>query len=116
MFQQNKIGCLNIYSLDGCYYSQSLEELLNSNKIKYNLNRVNLENKSKIKEKNKMSTFPQVFLNSKNVDYKVGGFDDVNYILDEIKTKNNLDLIIKNVNFKTNLDKKRSIRLINLLI
>jgi|TARA_B100001093_G_scaffold204804_2_gene196892 glutaredoxin len=110
------MDCLNIYSLDGCYYSQSLEELLNSNKIKYNLNRVNLENKSKIKEKNKMSTFPQVFLNSKNVDYKVGGFDDVNYILDEIKTKNNLDLIIKNVNFKTNLDKKRSIRLINLLI
>tara|TARA_Y100000813_G_C24022680_1_gene285914 strand:+ start:388 stop:720 length:333 start_codon:yes stop_codon:yes gene_type:complete len=110
------MDCLNIYSLDGCYYSQSLEELLNSNKIKYNLNRVNLENKSKIKEKNKMSTFPQVFLNSKNVDYKVGGFDDVNYILNEIKTKNNLDLIIKNVNFKTNLDKKRSIRLINLLI
>ena len=110
------MDCLNIYSLDGCYYSQSLEELLNSNKIKYNLNRVNLENKSKIKEKNKMSTFPQVFLNSKNVNYKVGGFDDVNYILDEIKTKNNLDLIIKNVNFKTNLDKKRSIRLINLLI
>jgi glutaredoxin len=110
------MDCLNIYSLDGCYYSQSLEELLNSNKIKYNLNRVNLENKSKIKEKNKMSTFPQVFLNSKNVDYKVGGFDDVNYILNEIKTKNNLNLIIKNVNFKTNLDKKRSIRLINLLI
>ena len=110
------MDCLNIYSLDGCYYSQSLEELLNSNKIKYNLNRVNLENKSKIKEKNKMSTFPQVFLNSKNVDYKVGGFDDVNYILDEIKTKNNLDLIINNIKFKTNLDKKRSIRLINLLI
>tara|TARA_E500000178_G_C16365563_1_gene463708 strand:+ start:142 stop:474 length:333 start_codon:yes stop_codon:yes gene_type:complete len=110
------MDCLNIYSLDGCYYSQSLEELLNSNKIKYNLNRVNLENKSKIKEKNKMSTFPQVFLNSKNVNYKVGGFDDVNYILNEIKTKNNLNLIIKNVNFKTNLDKKRSIRLINLLI
>ena len=110
------MDCLNIYSLDGCYYSQSLEELLNSNKIKYNLNRVNLENKSKIKEKNKMGTFPQVFLNSKNVDYKVGGFDDVNYILNEIKTKNNLNLIIKNVNLKTNLDKKRSIRLINLLI
>jgi len=110
------MDCLNIYSLDGCYYSQSLEELLNSNKIKYNLNRVNLENKSKIKEKNKMSTFPQVFLNSKNVNYKVGGFDDVNYILNEIKTKNNLNLIIKNINFKTNLDKKRSIRLINLLI
>ena len=110
------MDCLNIYSLDGCYYSQSLEELLNSNKIKYNLNRVNLENKSKIKEKNKMSTFPQVFLNSKNVNYKVGGFDDVNYILNEIKTKNNLNLIIKNINFKNNLDKKRSIRLINLLI
>ena len=110
------MDCLNIYSLDGCYYSQSLEELLNNKKIKYNINRVNLKNKIKIKEKNKMSTFPQVFLNSKNVNYKVGGFDDVNYILDEIKTKNNLDLIINNVKFKTNLDKKRSIRLINLLL
>ena len=110
------MDCLNIYSLDGCYYSQSLEELLNNKKIKYNINRVNLKNKIKIKEKNKMSTFPQVFLNSKNVNYKVGGFDDVNYILDEINTKNNLDLIINNVKFKTNLDKKRSIRLINLLI
>ena len=37
------MDCLNIYSLDGCYYSQSLEELLNNKKIKYNLNRVNLE-------------------------------------------------------------------------
>ena len=107
---------LIIYSLEGCYYSQSLEELLNNKKINYNLNRVNLENKSKIKEKNKMSTFPQVFLNSKNINYKVGGFNDVNYILDEIKTKNNLDLIINNVEFKTNLDRNRSIRLINLLI
>ena len=30
------MDCLNIYSLDGCYYSQSLEELLNNKKIKYN--------------------------------------------------------------------------------
>ena len=110
------MDCLNVYSLKGCIYSHSLEQLLNNNKIKYNLNKVNLENKSKVKEKNKMSTFPQVFLNSKNVNYKVGGFDDVNYILNEINTKNNLDLVIKNINFKTNLDKKRSIRLINLLI
>ena len=63
-----------------------------------------------------MNTFPQVFLNSKNNNYKVGGYDDVNYILNEIKTKKNLDLIIKNINFRTNLDKKRSIRLINLLL
>ena len=107
---------LDIYSLDGCYYSQSLEELLNNKKIKYNLNRVSLENKSKIKDKNKMSTFPQVFLNSKNVDYKVGGFDNISYILDEINNKKNLDLIINNIKFRTNLDKKRSLRLINLLL
>ena len=107
---------LDIYSLDGCYYSQSLEELLNNKKIKYNLNRVSLENKSKIKDKNKMSTFPQVFLNSKNVNYKVGGFDNISYILDEINNKKNLDLIINNIKFRTNLDKKRSLRLINLLL
>jgi|TARA_B100000161_G_C33384955_1_gene339524 glutaredoxin len=107
---------LDIYSLDGCYYSQSLEELLNNKKIKYNLNRVNLENKSKIKEKNKMSTFPQVFLRSKNINYKVGGFDNISYILDEINNKKNLDLIINNIKFRTNLDKKRSLRLINLLL
>lgn len=107
---------IEVYSLDGCYYSQSLENLLNSKKIKFNLNRVNFDNKDKIKEKNNMNTFPQVFLNSKNNNYKVGGYDDINYILNEIKTKKNLDLIIKNINFRTNLDKKRSIRLINLLL
>ena len=110
------MDCLNIYSLDGCYYSQSLEELLNNKKIKYNINRVNLKNKIKIKEKNKMSTFPQVFLRSKNINYKVGGFDNISYILDEINNKKNLDLIINNIKFRTNLDKKRSLRLINLLL
>jgi glutaredoxin len=107
---------IDVYSLDGCYYSKSVEELLNNKKIKFNLNRVNFENKDKIKGKNNMSTFPQVFLNSKNNNYKVGGYDDVIYILEEIEKKNNLDLIIKNINFRTNLDKKRSIRLINLLL
>jgi len=110
------MDCLDVYSLEGCYYSKSLEELLNNKKIKFNLNRVNFENKSKIKEKNKMNTFPQVFLNSKNKVYKVGGFDDIDYILNEMKTKQNLDLIIDNIKFKTNLDKKKSIRLINLLL
>tara|TARA_B100001248_G_C27326676_1_gene429362 strand:- start:310 stop:642 length:333 start_codon:yes stop_codon:yes gene_type:complete len=107
---------IEVYSLDGCYYSQILEDLLNSKKIKFNLNKVNFDNKDKIKEKNNMNTFPQVFLNSKNNNYKVGGYDDINYILNEIKTKKNLDLIIKNINFRTNLDKKRTIRLINLLL
>jgi glutaredoxin len=110
------MDCLDVYSLEGCYYSKSLEELLNNEKIKFNLNRVNLKNKSKVKEENKMNTFPQVFLNSKNTNYKVGGYDDVNYIINEIKTKNNLDLVINNIKYKTNLDKKRSIRLINLLL
>ena len=107
---------LDVYSLEGCYYSKNLENLLNSKKIKFNLNKVNLENKSEVKEKNKMNTFPQVFLNSKKKVYKVGGFDDVDYILNEMKTKKNVDLIINNIKFKTNLDKKRSIRLINLLL
>lgn len=107
---------LDIYSLDGCYYSKSLEDLLNNKKIKYNLNRVNLENKSRVKDLNKMYTFPQVFLKSKNINYKIGGFNDIDYILNEINNKKNLDVIIENIKFKTNLDKSRSIRLINLLI
>lgn len=107
---------LDVYSLDGCYYSQSLEELLNNKKIKFNLKKVNLEDKGKIKDKNQMSTFPQVFLYSKDKKYKVGGYDNVSYILNEIKSRKQLDLIIKNINFKTNLDKKRSIKLINLLL
>ena len=77
---------------------------------------MDIKTRDKIKEKNNMNTFPQVFLNSKNNNYKVGGYDDINYILNEIKTKKNLDLIIKNIIFRTNLDKKRSIRLINLLL
>ena len=106
---------LNIYLLDDCYYSKSLKELLNSKKINFKLNKVNYENKDRIKEKNKMSTFPQVFLNSKEINYKVGGFNDFSYILNEIETKKNLDLIIDNIKFKTNLDKSKSIRLIYLI-
>lgn len=107
---------LNIYSLVGCLHSKNLEDLLNSKKINFKLNKVSQENKDRIKEKNNMRTFPQVFLNSKEINYKVGGFNDLSYILNEIETKKNLVLIIDNVKYKTNLDKNRSIRLINLLI
>ena len=82
------------YILENCYYSAEAENLIKKNFKKYKFIRVpnKEEIKNEIKKKNKMNTFPQIFINySKSEQLLLGGHDDlVKYlqIQNEINKKN----------------------------
>lgn len=84
------------YLLDNCYYSQEAFHLLKNNHIPFQYIQVPQDEKikSKFKKKNKMNTFPQLFLNTN----KIGGYDDlIKYfeIIDQIKVKKlNKDVLL----------------------
>ena len=68
------------YILDNCYYSTEAEKIIKQYFKKHKLIRVpNKEDiKNEIKKKNKMNTFPQIFINySKNEQLLLGGHDDL---------------------------------------
>ena len=72
---------LEVYSLDGCYYSQNAEKIIKENKLKANIIKVPNDTKIKkeINKKNKMNTYPQIFIifDDKN-KFKIGGCDELN--------------------------------------
>jgi len=74
---------LLIYSLIGCPFSMKSEKLLKA----YNptIYKVDQTEKDEYKQKNGMSTFPQIFLvdDSKN-KIKIGGYDDTKKLLSNI--------------------------------
>jgi len=79
---------ITAYILQDCYYSSMAENLLKKNKLKFSKISVPQDEtiKNKIKKKNKMDTFPQIFYQEtkRSKICKIGGYDDLtNYI--EIK-------------------------------
>jgi len=110
---------LKLFSLEGCYYSQSAEELLNNNNVKYSLQRVKQTEKQSIKDINKMDTFPQVFLETSNNKIKIGGYSELNNICNIVNNKDNLDDTVNNISKKLDSfqdDRKNVLRLINILL
>lgn len=110
---------LKLFSLEGCYYSESAEELLNSNNVKYSLQKVKQADKQSIKDMNEMNTFPQVFLETSDNKLKIGGYSELNNICNIVNNRGNLDDTIYSVSknldtFKD--DKKNVLRLINILL
>ena len=82
---------LRVYSLIGCPHSSNTERILKrlcGNSEKININKISYDDKDKIKKQNKMSTFPQIFLdvisddNSETI--KVGGNSDLETIISAI--------------------------------
>tara|TARA_B100000902_G_C27252759_1_gene886186 strand:+ start:282 stop:626 length:345 start_codon:yes stop_codon:yes gene_type:complete len=108
---------LKVFSLEGCYFSQSAEELLKNNNIDYSLKKVTQNEKQAIKDINKMDTFPQVFLETSNKDIKVGGFTELKNLNELVNKKDNFDNIYDEVSNKVefNNNKKNILRLINIL-
>ena len=105
---------IQIYSLEGCPYSMKAEELLN----KYNnieVIKVKRIDKEKIKQKNKMNTFPQIFLVKDNKKIKIGGCDKITEILELVNNNKNIKTIIKKLNLKK-WKKKQKLRLIELFV
>jgi len=108
---------LKVFSLEGCYFSQSAEELLNNNNINYCLKKVTQNEKQAIKDVNKMNTFPQVFLETSKKDIKVGGFTELKSLSELVNKKDNFDNIFNEISnqIEFNDNKKNVLRLINIL-
>jgi glutaredoxin-related protein len=84
------------YILENCGYSIEAETIIKKKFKNYKLISVpnNEKIKNEIKKKNKMNTFPQIFINySKNEQMLLGGYDDlVEYIkLQEYIKQNKLN-------------------------
>ena len=90
------------YILKDCYYSSMANDLLKKYKIKFEKHIVPQDEtiKNKLKKKNKMQTFPQIFFqdNETKKISKIGGYDQLEKYLD---IKN----IIKNNKLNKNLIK-----------
>ena len=76
------------YILDQCMYSYEAEKLIHSLKIKSNIIHVPQDEKIKqqLKKKNKMNTFPQIFIQvSKNQQIPIGGYTELCNYIDTLK-------------------------------
>ena len=111
---------LKVYSLEGCYFSKSAESLLKNNNIEFDLISVSYDEKDQYKSKNKMNTFPQVFLETSKETIKIGGFTELNSIFNIINDKTPFDQVISKL--KTTLsfeesenEKKNILRVISIL-
>lgn len=84
---------IEIFSLDGCGYSQAAENLLKEHNIPFNKVSVSHETKEHHKKINDMNTFPQIFLNkSKDKRTKIGGYSEIDSYLQIIKILCKLDI------------------------
>ena len=106
-----------VFSLEGCGYSMDAEnKLFGKNKIK--IIKVSHENKHKFKTKNKMSTFPQIFLQSKNKMIKIGGNSDLTnlmHVVEDGKNKKDLDYIVDKLD-NISATRKEKLKLIKILL
>ena len=76
------------FILDQCGYSQAAEKLIHELKIKSNIIRVPQDEKIKqqLKKKNKMNTFPQIFIQvSKTQQIPIGGYTELCNYIDTLK-------------------------------
>ena len=108
---------LFIVILEGCPYSMSVINLLDSFKIKYKYLKVIEKDKEKFKTV-EIDTFPQVYLkkNKTNDTLLLGGYTDLNYFIDLfIKQKYYEKNIIKFQNKYNLWQKKPILRLIEII-
>jgi len=84
---------LYIYSLDGCPYSMKAENLLKKCNPKIIKVAQSKSEKDYYNKMNDMPTYPQIFLIDEKINkkIKIGGYDDVKGLLNNIFKKNSLD-------------------------
>ena len=106
---------LKIYIIKDCYFCNELKNLLKSKKIKSKIKIVKEENKHLYKNEN-IKTFPMVYMIKKKHKILLGGYDDLNFIINKISNKIKLKDMIKIIKKKYHtLEKKEILRLIELL-
>ena len=112
---------LKVYSLEGCPYSMNAESLLKNNNIDFDLIKVSYDDKDQYKQKNKMNTFPQIFLDTSKEIVKIGGYTELNSIFNMINDNTSFDRTLselkKNLSFENSLNEKKNIlRVISILL
>ena len=102
----------NIYTIENCPYCDKALNFLIINDLNYKEILIPYDDKKKIKKKNNMNTFPQIFLNSE----KIGGYSDLVKIfrITDVIIKSNLSIglienIYNEINKNTDEDKAVSI-------
>jgi glutaredoxin len=107
---------LKIIVLENCPYSMAAVELLNNYNIKFKQITVNQETKHKYKT-DIISTFPQIYIIEQDKELLIGGYLDIEEIINIINQNKNLTNIKKNLNKKyTKFDNKRILRIIEIFI
>ncbi len=83
---------LKVIILENCPYSIAVNQLLTNFHIPFEKIVVNQNNKYKYKT-DIISTFPQIYILNKNEEILLGGYSDIEEILDIINATTNLDEI-----------------------
>jgi glutaredoxin len=110
---------IKIISLNGCPYSMAAENLIKNinegaNESNININIINVSYEDKIKYvKKEIKTFPQIYFNN----ILIGGYDDFNSLYLSIKEESKLDEMVKIINKKTIIKKRKDmLRLIKFIV
>jgi glutaredoxin len=107
---------LKVIVLENCPYSMAAVELFNNYNIEFKQITVNHDTKHKYKT-NIISTFPQIYIVDKDEELLIGGYSDIEEIINIINKNKNLTNIKKKINKKyTNFDKKIILRIIEIFI
>jgi glutaredoxin len=91
-----------IIYLEGCPYSMEAEKILNELKktenIKYKITRIQQINKESIKTKGHFSSFPQIYLQTNNQYYTIGGCDQFKEFIDCVNKEKGKNTFINCIN------------------
>ena len=83
---------LKVIVLENCPYSIAAVELLNNYNIKFNKKLVKQNNKEQFKNSN-ISTFPQIYIINDKKEILLGGYSDLEEIINIINSSKDLDII-----------------------
>lgn len=110
---------IEAYILKGCWYSKEAKQIIEGifKNRKHNNKIINIETsemKYKCKKENKMNTFPQIFYIYGGQKYKIGGYNDLEFIVQYInRCKEMNEKIYNEIKEKINIkDYKIFLRLI----
>jgi len=101
---------IKLYVLEGCPYCNKALDILKKNKIKHK--KIVVENteeaKNYYKKKNKMNTFPQIFLDfNESTSMKIGGCSDLENLMDLLNNIKSSGINIDIIYYMYNLLHKR---------
>lgn len=101
---------LKVIVLENCPYSIAAAELLENYNIQFQKKLVKQNNKEKFKT-NEISTFPQIYMINKTEQILLGGYSDLEEIMNIINSSKNLDKI-KDELKKKYLNNKNNLKII----